>query len=214
MLQQAREGGTLPIARRRGRSNSRPCLQTSCGGVGCPLPPTGFALYLFGTAGEGTVEEDRGQDRRAHHGLYPELVDAEEQHPILQHGENDGADGCAVYGAAATEDADAADDYCGDRLKVQLRRDDRIDRTKACSPEHADKTAQESGEHEHERYAARLADAENARALGIAAEGVEIAARAGETRCEADDEGDEERQPNEKRHADDMDTCYAFIVVG
>ena len=79
---------------------------------------TRLALRPLGTAGEQTVEDHRAEDRSTGHRLQPELVDPEQLHAVLQHGEDDRAERRAVHRAAAAEDADAADHHRRNRLQV------------------------------------------------------------------------------------------------
>ena len=60
------------------------------------LLPSSRALDPLGSSRQAAVEEHRDEDRRADHGLEPELVDAEQLHAVLQHGEDHRADRRAV----------------------------------------------------------------------------------------------------------------------
>src|SRR5829696_1386140 len=162
--------------------------------AGTPRAPP--AQRDLDTDGEQPVERDREQQQRADRGLLPERLDAEDDQRRRDRAEQQ----CAQR---AAEDRDAADDRRGDHGQLVAGAGGRVDGGEARGEQHAAEARERAGEHERGQHAAVRAHAGEPRALGIRADGVQLAAGAEVAQPLADDDHDDERDQHEVGDAED-----------
>ena len=137
--------------------------------------------------GDEAVEGDGQQQQGADRGLLPERVDLEHDQRRGDRAEQQRAQRGAVDAADAAEDRHAADDGGRDHGQLVADAGGRVDRAEAGGEQHAAEAGQRAREHERGEHPALRAHAGQARALGVGADRVQLAAGAVVAQPLADD---------------------------
>src|SRR5208337_5400353 len=107
---------TPPTLRASRAAMSSSELRSSWEPPTCRPSPSRLALDLLGSSRQMAVEDHGNENRRTDDGLEPKPVNSQQLNPILQNGEDHGAESRTINRPAASEDAYTSHHDRRDRL--------------------------------------------------------------------------------------------------
>ena len=142
------------------------------------------------------VDDDGEHDDGAFDDLLHEGGDVEEVHAVVDDADDEGADDGSPDGADAAVEAGAADDGGGDGVEFDAGAELGVAGADSGGEHDAGQAGQEAGEGEDADFDSVEVDARDAGGLFVAADGVGVAAEAGEVEDDVGGDGDDGQDPD------------------
>src|SRR3954454_2205584 len=204
-----------PVPSRRSREAAGPSADVRGAGAGAvstatEVPPSQAAGQA---QGERPVQDDRGQDERAHGGVAPEGADAELRQRGADGREQERAERRAVDRSAATEDRHAADDAGGDHGQFLPRAGRGVQGLEPRCVEHAGQAGEGTVDDECGEDPPSHRDAGQPGGLWFVPDAVQLPPAAVVAQAEADQQDHDERHEEEHRDAEQARTPERLEAV-